>query len=116
VNHNYKLRKALLSLPQIEFSYSGETIAKQILETMKGYDIMAKTGYIVGDNASSNNTCCRAIEKTLNKQGIAFNAKKQRIRCNGHTINLSLDAFSLLCRKKLLKLQLMQQKMSSVLL
>jgi hypothetical protein len=93
VGHDYILRKALLSLPQCRFSHSGETMARHILETIQAYEVTEKTGYIVGDNASSNDTCCRAIAMALTKFGVEFNAKKRRIRCSGHIINLSLDAF-----------------------
>lgn len=93
VDHNYTLRKALLSLPQCRFSHSGEMIARHVLKTIKAYEVVRKTGYIVGDNASSNDTCCKTIAETLEESGVEFNAKTRRIRCSGHVINLSLDAF-----------------------
>lgn len=70
-------------------------MAAHILEVIKAYEVAEKTGYIVGDNASSNDTCVAAIGKELNKLGIEFDEKKRRIRCCGHTINLSLEAFLL---------------------
>lgn len=95
VDNEYVLRKALLALPQCRFSHSGETMAAHILEVIKAYEVAEKTGYIIGDNASSNDTCVAAIGKELNKLGIEFDEKKRRIRCCGHTINLSLEAFLL---------------------
>jgi hypothetical protein len=68
-------------------------MATYILETIKAYEVTKKTGYIVGDNASSNDTCVTAIARELIKLGVDFDGKKRRIRCSGHTINLSLDAF-----------------------
>lgn len=68
-------------------------MARHILETIQAYKVTEKTGYIIGDNASSNDTCYRAIANALTKIRVEFNAKKRRIRCSGHIINLSLDAF-----------------------
>ncbi|EXU94692.1 hypothetical protein X797_012228 [Metarhizium robertsii] len=93
VDNEYVLRKALLALPQCRFSHSGETMAAHILEAIKAYEVAEKTGYIVGDNASSNDTCVAAIARELIKLVIEFDGKKRRIRCCGHIINLSLEAF-----------------------
>lgn len=93
VDSEYKLQKALLALPQVRFSHSGETLASHILDTLQAYNIAEKTGYIVGDNASSNDTCVAALAKGLAKLGVEFDPKRRRIRCSGHTINLPLDAF-----------------------
>jgi len=68
-------------------------MAAHILEAIKAYEVAEKTGYIVGDNASSNDTCVAAIGRELIKLGIEFDGKKRRIRCCGHIINLSLEAF-----------------------
>lgn len=93
VDNEYKLQKALLALPQVRFSPSGETLASHILDTLQAYDIAEKTRYIVRDNVSSNQTCVAALAKGLVKLGVEFDPRRRRIRCRGHTINLSLDAF-----------------------
>lgn len=68
-------------------------MASYILDTIQGYDIAEKTGYIVRDNALSNNTCVAALAKGLAKLGVEFNLNQRCIQCSGYTINLSLNAF-----------------------
>ncbi|EGU73459.1 hypothetical protein FOXB_16032 [Fusarium oxysporum f. sp. conglutinans Fo5176] len=57
---------------------------------------MPKLGYRTGGNATSNNTCLESIARRLKENlNIDYDPKKRRIRCIGHIINLSLQAFLL---------------------
>jgi hypothetical protein len=62
--HN-KLRKALLSLPQVQGSHSGETQAMHIIETLENYGITTRLGYHTGDNATSNDTMMKHLAVQL---------------------------------------------------
>jgi hypothetical protein len=68
-------------------------MAQEVLNTITDYDIIEKTGYIIRDNASSNNTLVKILGRNLQALGYEFDESKRRIRCSGHIINLSLDAF-----------------------
>src|SRR5450755_1765199 len=58
------------------------------------YRIETKIGALVGDNAGSNDVLCRTIAEWLGlEHKISWNATHQRIRCQGHVINLIVQAF-----------------------
>jgi hypothetical protein len=61
VNSEYKLRKALLGLPQVLYSHSGESQAGHIVSCLKSYGITTRIGYYTGDNATSNDSLLREI-------------------------------------------------------
>ena len=64
---------------------------------------ISRVGYHTGDNASSNNTCLEVLSRMLRAEfGTDFKAKQRRIRCIGHIINLSLQAFLLATSKEAL--------------
>src|SRR5260370_39816248 len=98
VDRDFKLRKALLGLPECQFSHSGETQAALIVEVLRRFGI-SKVGYHTGDNATSNDTCLESLSRMLEAENINFNPKQRRIRCIAHIINLSLQSF-LLARSK----------------
>ncbi|ENH65032.1 Putative AC9 transposase [Fusarium oxysporum f. sp. cubense race 1] len=96
VDQDYQLQKALLGLPECHGSHSGERQADLIMSILKTFGIMSKLGYHTGDNATSNNTCLESIAHRLKENlDIDYDPKKRRIRCIGHIINLSLQAFLL---------------------
>jgi hypothetical protein len=99
VDKNYMLRKALLGLLECRNDHSGASQAGLIANVLERFEIR-RVGYHTGDNASSNNTCLEALsKKLLDTQGIIFDPVHRRVRCFGHIINLSLQAF-LLARSK----------------
>lgn len=61
----YKLRKALLSLPQVAGSHSGEAQATHIIATLDDYGITTRLGYHTGDNATSNDTMMEHLAAQL---------------------------------------------------
>lgn len=65
VDGGYKLRKALLGLPQVAHSHSGEPQAEHIVGVLRSYGITTKIGYHTGDNATSNDTLLKALSGHL---------------------------------------------------
>jgi hypothetical protein len=65
-----------------------------LLPVLEDYGIVQQLGAVVADNASPNNTLCKAIENYMwDEQEIEWNAEHWRIRCSGHIINLAVQAF-----------------------
>lgn len=64
VDKNYVLRKALLAMPECQFSHSGDAQASLIMDVIHTFGI-SRIGYHVGDNASSNDTCLEALAVRL---------------------------------------------------
>ena len=98
VTHMQKLQTALLALPRIQGSHSGENLSSYIAKVIEDYGIESKLGYFVTDNADNNDTCIQALAKTF-----PIDSKKQRLRCAGHVINLVVQC--LLFGKGLTRLQ-----------
>ena len=59
-----------------------------ILDILNNYKIRNKIGYIVIDNASSNNTLINAIVASLRSERVVYNTLKRRYRYNNYVINL----------------------------
>jgi hypothetical protein len=90
---NGLLQQSLLGLRTIEGAHSGENMAEVVLNILFDYGIEGSLGYLMMDNASSNDTLVLEIENTLLDKGIVFDADTHRLRCIAHTINLSVKAF-----------------------
>jgi len=85
--------KALLAL-RVVAGHSGEDQFAILLPILQDYGIIQQLGAIVGDNASTNDTLCRAIEAYyLKNEGLCWDASQWQVRCLGHIINLSVQAF-----------------------
>jgi hypothetical protein len=83
-----QLCKALLALRELEGAHSGEAIAETFVRVINSYGIQDKIGYFTLDNAYNNDTMLQAVAKAC-----GFNAAHRRLRCNGHVINLAVQAF-----------------------
>lgn len=68
IDQSYNLRHCLLALSHVQFNHSGDNQASHMLNTIKEYGIEQNLGYYVGDNASSNDTCMRALSKSLHEE------------------------------------------------
>ena len=68
VDSDYRLRKALLGLPECRYSHSGEIQAQLLLKTIETFDIQRKLGYHTSDNASSNDTCLVELQTLLSEK------------------------------------------------
>lgn len=88
-----KLSKALLAL-RLVASHSGEEQFNTLLPVLQDYGIVQQIGAIISDNHTANDKLCRTIgQYLLEKEGIDWNPAHKRIRCNGHIINLAVQAF-----------------------
>ena len=93
VNAQDQRMKALLALRTIA-NHSGEEQWNTLLPVLQDYGIVRKLGTIVADNSTTNDTLCRTISQYLSEnQNITWSPLHQRIRCQGHTINLIVQAF-----------------------
>ena len=91
--HDENHVKALLALRPVS-GHSGDDQFNALLPILKDYGIEKQLGAIMGDNASSNDTLCRAIEAYLyEKESLEWDASQWRVRCLGHILNLSVQAF-----------------------
>jgi hypothetical protein len=85
--------KALLALREVA-NHSGAEQFNILLPVLEDYGISRKLGSIVSDNASSNDTLCRAVAAYLDeKESITWEVACRRVRCTGHIINLAVQAF-----------------------
>lgn len=65
VDGDYKLQNALLGLRECQHSHSGEHQARLILDVLEDFDICSNIGWHTGDNATSNNSTLKVLEKQL---------------------------------------------------
>ena len=73
--------------------HAREDVAPHIINVLQRYNIKHKLGFITTDNATANDTLCRAIERQLALDGVAWDAATQRLRCLGHILNIATQAF-----------------------
>ena len=79
---------------ELQGSHSGENLADEVFWILDIYHIKDRLGYFVMDNATANDRMLSCISNHLmEKDGILYDAKQHRLRCNGHIINLSVQAF-----------------------
>jgi hypothetical protein len=88
-----QLQKALLALPELQ-SHSGEEQAAKFLTVAEDYGLLDRIGYFTGDNHGSNDKMCRFIARGLQDHSIMnWNPIHHCVRCQGHVINLAVQAF-----------------------
>lgn len=83
----------LLAIRQLYGSHSGENQAEIIIQVIDEFNLQARVGYFVTDNAKNNDT---AIDIVLTHYFPNMPRKQRhsrRLRCLGHVINLSAKAF-----------------------
>ena len=88
-----KLHTVTLALKELEGEHSGQNQAVIIQEVLDDFGIRNKLGYLVIDNATTNDRLIDAIAQSLHSEGVQYNAQQRRLRCNGHVINLAVQAF-----------------------
>jgi hypothetical protein len=88
-------RTILLRLIGIE-GHAGVVQFQSLLPVLEEFDIVHRIGAIMGDNAGTNDTLCRAMSNHL-KVKFPFQqewiASQQRVRCFGHILNLVVQAY-----------------------
>jgi hypothetical protein len=87
VDNNGRKRDVLLGLPRLVGPHSGENIAPHVKEVIDKYEMGAKLGYFMLDNADSNDTCLQTLA-----QWFPMDVGRRRLRCIGHIINLVVRA------------------------
>ncbi|KAK5015218.1 hypothetical protein LTR39_002733, partial [Cryomyces antarcticus] len=78
--------------------------------------IQHKLGYITSDNASANDTMMAAISEELAALDppVLWDAVQHRVRCNGHCVNLAMQAFMSVANKKAVDEVIKQSKERNV--
>ena len=92
-NEEQQLQALTIGLKEIQGAHSGENQASILLDILEDFKIKARLGYLMLDNAHSNDTCVEVLAQNLNGEGTAFDPIQRRLRCNGHIINLAVQAF-----------------------
>ncbi|KAI8406405.1 hypothetical protein FOFC_13875 [Fusarium oxysporum] len=87
VGVDYTNHQALLGLPRLYGSHSGENIANCLSSVVTQYDLEPKLGCFMMDNAQDND---RAVLQLATRFG--FDPDWRRLRCSGHVINLVVRA------------------------
>lgn len=80
---------ALISLREFKAGHGGEDQARAFLEVIDQYELRKNIGFFTMDNASSNDTMLRCLSNEIDD----FDPVYRRLRCNGHVINLAVQAF-----------------------
>lgn len=62
----------VLGIREVVGEYSGENMARYVLEVLKEYDIIRNLGYFIMDNAPDNDIIMAALSLTLRRE---FNLK-----------------------------------------
>lgn len=92
-SEKFELHTVILALVEVQGEHSGLNQGEIVLEVFKQYKICNKVGYFVMDNVGSNDRLIQTVAASLNEEGVAYNADQRRLRCNGHIINLAVQAF-----------------------
>jgi hypothetical protein len=84
-----QLVRVLLGLRPI-LTHRGDEQAIELFQVLEDFGIPQKIGYFIGDNHPSNDVLCRSLESKVEQP---WDAGQHRLRCNGHIINLAVQAF-----------------------
>ncbi len=87
IDNGEKKQQALLALRTVP-NHTGEEQANVLFQVLQDFGIVERLGVIMGDNASNNDTLCRAILARLKENGVKWNSVQERLRYLGHIINL----------------------------
>lgn len=80
-------------MKEVQGAHTGKNQASIMTNIVSDYNITTCLGYFMMDNAFSNDTFIEAVAQYLNNVSILYNAEQKRLCCNGHIINLSVQAF-----------------------
>jgi hypothetical protein len=77
--------------------HAGEKQFQAIKPLLREFGIEQRLGAFVGDNSTTNDTLCRALEQSLQElpRVPPWRAREMRVRCLGHIINLIVKSFLL---------------------
>jgi hypothetical protein len=76
------------------YGQSGAAQWVTLLPVLEEYGIVEKIGTVIGDNSGTNDVLCRTISSYLSlEKKQDWSPIQQRIRCQGHILNLVVQAF-----------------------
>jgi hypothetical protein len=85
-------QRRLLAFRRIYGSHSGENQSAIILKVLQEYSIQDRLGYVVADNASSNDAAVELLLTELQPDATQSHITNRRLRCFGHIINLAAQS------------------------
>ena len=88
-----RLHCLVLSLVELPEVHSGEAMAEALVDLLADYNITPQIGYVVANNATSNDSMMVAPSVSLEQEGILYNPVFRRLRCCGHIVNLVVTDF-----------------------
>jgi hypothetical protein len=91
VGADRKLYGVVIGFEELDGPHSGMNMAEYVYKVVEDYGITNSLGYLVMDNATSNDTLVHALEKRLVLSH--WRSEDHRLRCFGHILNLSVRAF-----------------------
>lgn len=86
-----RLFKALLGLCPVG-GHSSQDQFDVLIPLLDDYGITGKLGCIMGDNHSANDKLCNLVARFF-EENMVWDPVHHRMRCNGHIINLAVQAF-----------------------
>ncbi|THH19265.1 hypothetical protein EUX98_g8810 [Antrodiella citrinella] len=86
------LRSDLIGFQRVPGHHTGEHLARAFMYVLERLVIEDKVGWVTVDNGSNNITMLDALERELNRKGIAFSRTDRHIRCFPHIVNLAVKA------------------------
>jgi hypothetical protein len=95
LDQEYRFKNVLLAFRAQLGSHSGENIAQTVGDVIKKWGIEQKIGVSVTDNATNNDRCLKALFPTFDALITETDIKARRMRCFGHILNLTAQAFLL---------------------
>lgn len=85
--------QTLIAIRQLHGAHSGENQAEVIIQVITEFEIQARVGYFVTDNASNNDSAIEIVVAHFCPQLSVEQRHSRRLRCLGHVINLAAKAF-----------------------
>ena len=93
ISEDKGLQHIVIGLKELDGPHTDANMAGVLYDIIQDYGITTETGYIMADNATSNDTMMTRLSEYLRQDGIAYDPDLRRLRCNGHVINLTVIAF-----------------------
>ena len=92
-SENLTLQTSTIALRELKAAHSGANMAQIFWDVLNEYRITNKAGYWVMDNDSRNDMLLKELSPRFHRRNIHFDPERQWLRCNGHIINLAVQAF-----------------------
>lgn len=94
IDEGGKLQSILIGLPRIRGSHTAENIATALAAVIQKYQFEHKLGCLMADNATNNDELYEHLSKSL------FIPKRERLRCIGHILNLTVQGLDIRQRRR----------------